>query len=133
MSSFKDFSGREWQLRIDTTVIRRVRDKHGIDLAKILSSQTELNRLADDVVLLVDVLYAICEPQANTRQIDAESFAIGLSGDSIESATHALMEAIIDFFPQCRSKILRQLWGKILESESKAIANAEDLISKLTF
>lgn len=133
MAEFVDANGNAWQIRVDVSTIKRVRDRHGIDLAKVLSSQEQLTRLADDVVLLVDTLYAVVEPQATTRGINAESFACSLSGDVIEYATMALMEGIIDFFPQGRREILRQIWEKVRALDKQAVSEAAELVSQLTF
>lgn len=133
MAEFVDASGNAWQVRVDVSTIKRVRDKYGIDLAKILSSQKDLMKLADDVVLLVDTLFAVVNQQAVERGIDAEQFACSLSGDVIEHATNALMEAIIDFFPQGRRTILRQLWEKVREADRMLVTEAGDRINQLTF
>jgi hypothetical protein len=133
MSEFVDSSGNAWQVRIDVSTIKRVRDKYGIDLSKVMSSQSELTRLADDVVLLVDVLFALVSPQAETRKVSAEDFAHLLAGDTIESATNALMEAIIDFFPQSRRVLLRQLWEKLKAYDQQNMTKAKTAIDELTF
>lgn len=133
MAEFLDASGNAWQVRVDVSTIKRVRDKYGIDLAKVLSSQEQLTRLADDVVLLVDTLYAVVEPQATTRGINAELFARSLSGDVIEHATMALMEGIIDFFPQGRRAILRQIWEKVRALDKQVVSEAAELVNQLMF
>lgn len=133
MSEFIDASGNAWQVRIDVSTIKRVRDKYGIDLSKVMSSQVELSRLADDVVLLVDVLFAVVSPQAESRGISEEGFAHLLLGDTIEAATNALMEGIIDFFPQSRRILLRQLWDKLKQYDKQTMSKASQAISELTF
>lgn len=133
MSEFIDASGNAWQVRIDVSTIKRVRDKYGIDLSKVMSSQVELSRLADDVVLLVDVLFAVVSPQAESRGISEEGFAHLLLGDTIEAATNALMEGIIDFFPQSRRILLRQLWDKLKQYDKQTMSKASQTISELTF
>lgn len=124
MREFVDEQGRTWGLRVDVTSIRRVRELVGIDLTKCLDSKEALQGLVDDVVRLVDTLHALCKTQCEHRSIDAESFANALYGDAISRATNALMESIIDFFPQGRGKILRQIWNK---SQEMMKANQEQL------
>jgi len=124
MREFVDEQGRTWGLRVDVTSIRRVRELVGIDLTKCLDSKEALQGLVDDVVRLVDTLHALCKTQCEHRSIDAESFANALYGDAISRATNALMESIIDFFPQGRGKILRQIWNK---AQEMAKANQDQL------
>ena len=127
---FIDSKGESWDTRIDVSVIRRVRAEHGIDLSKIISSQEQLSALNDDVVLLVDVLYAVCKPVADSRKIDAEEFAMRLSGNAIESAVESLMLSIIDFFPQSRSKILRQIWDKTKEIQTQKLGQVQQAVDQ---
>ena len=127
---FIDSKGESWDTRIDVSVIRRVRAEHGIDLSKIISSQEQLSALNDDIVLLVDVLYAVCKPVADSRKIDAEEFAMRLSGNAIESAVESLMLSIIDFFPQSRSKILRQIWDKTKEIQTQKLGQVQQAVDQ---
>jgi len=127
---FIDSKGESWDTRIDVSVIRRVRAEHGIDLSKIISSQEQLSALNDDVVLLVDVLYAVCKPTAETRKIDAEEFAMRLAGNAIESAVESLMLSIIDFFPQSRGKILRQIWDKTKEIQAQKLGQVQQAVDQ---
>ena len=127
---FIDSKGESWDTRIDVSVIRRVRAEHGIDLSKIISSQEQLSALNDDVVLLVDVLYAVCKPAADSRKIDAEEFAMRLAGNAIESAVESLMLSIIDFFPQSRSKILRQIWDKTKEIQTQKLGQVQQAVDQ---
>lgn len=120
MRQFLDEQNRTWGIRVDVTTLRKVRERVGIDLTKVFSSRESLEGLVCDVITLVDVLHALCLEQCEARKVDAEGFATALYGDAIDRATSALMESIIDFFPQGRGKILRQLWDK-----SKQIAEIE--------
>lgn len=127
---FIDSKGESWDTRIDVSVIRRVRAEHGIDLSKVMSSQEQLSALNDDIVLLVDVLFSICKPTADNRKIDAEEFAMRLSGNAIESAIESLMLSIIDFFPQSRSKILRQIWDKNKELKTQQLGQIQQTVDQ---
>ena len=122
MRKFKDEECREWIVRVDTTTIRKARDRFGIDLDGILSDKEPLKRLADDVVLRVDVLWCCVEEQAKQKGITPDEFGQALYGDAIESATDALMEAIIDFFPRSRRDLLEKVWQK---SKERATAEME--------
>ena len=59
--------------------------------------------LSTDPMLMCDILFAVCKPEAG---LSAEDFGCGLAGDAIEFATDALLEAITDFFPRSRRQLL---------------------------
>lgn len=133
MATFVDEAGRNWNIRIDVAAIRHVRAKRGVDLAKVMGSQEELSKLIDDPCLWVDVLWDLIEEQANTQGVTAEAFAHGLAGDAFESASTALIEAIIDFFPTSRREILRRLLGKVKQMDKVKLAELSSQVEELTF
>ena len=71
-----------------------------------------LEQLANDPVLLVDVLYAVCKSEADSKNVSDEDFGRAMAGDAIEHATAALLDEIIDFFPEAK----RQVFSKILSA-----------------
>lgn len=105
MHDFKDSLDRTWSITVTVDTVRRVRQLVAVDLMQVTKSDL-LERLAGDPVLLVDVLFAACKPQADHLQINGESFAAGLSGDAIDAAAMALIGAIADFFPSPTRKLL---------------------------
>jgi hypothetical protein len=119
MISFKDTLGRQWICRVDIAAIRRARALCNIDLANSIAIHQDgtvatdaIRALADDPCLLVDTIFAVVKDQADKQNIDAMQFAEGMDGDTIEAATMALMEGIVEFFPLAK----RQLLAKILET-----------------
>jgi len=119
MPAFRDAKGRKWSIEIDVGTIKRVRDLTGFELLAIVEHDgAALDKLRDDVVLLVNVLYAICEPQANAygpwwrrllgigRGISDEEFGRGLRGDCIERAWELIIEGMARFFPEGRRLLL---------------------------
>jgi hypothetical protein len=132
MREFVDEQGRTWGVHVDVEAIRRVRKLVGYDLAKCMDSRQSLEQLVDDVVTLVDVLHALCIEQCNHLGVTAEDFAKALYGDAISRATTALMESIIDFFPQSRGKILRQLWEKSREVAEIQMGQLQAAVDALT-
>lgn len=118
MTKFADAKQREWTLEVTTGVIKRVRADLKIDLAD--PSQATMDRLADDPVLLVDLLWLMCADQAKGRDVSAEDFGRALVGDPIEVAVSALLEAIVDFFPGRRRLLLREANAKALSVREKA-------------
>ena len=128
MAEFRDNEGRSWVIQVTTTTLKRVKSLLGVDLGKMATDGSLYKVLAEDPILLCDLLYAICKPQADERKLSDEDFGRGLAGDAIDAATTALMEGLIDFFPKGRRELHRKALAKFRTLEVKAIRNAEDRI-----
>ena len=110
MKPFTDASGRTWELTVIVSAVKRVRDL--------------LERLADDPVLLVDVLYVLCKPQADAKGVSDEDFGRGMVGGVLDDAASALMKELLDFFPSAqRARALGKMARKI-EAQQAAVAEA---------
>lgn len=115
MKSFTDNLGRTWTLVVNVATIKRVRALCGIDLNSIVEvedgrpSARLLERLSGDPVLLVDVLYAVCKPECDQKNISDEEFGAAMAGDAVESATNALLEETVDFFPEAKRLAFRKI------------------------
>lgn len=97
MAKFTDNRGDDWIIAVDTVAVKRVRQDNQVDLADLTGQAVQ--SLADDPVLLVDVLWTLAGDQAKSRGVNPEGFAARLVGDTIEQAAEALTVAITDFFP----------------------------------
>jgi hypothetical protein len=95
MQTFQDNAGRTWVVAVTVDSIKRVRDLLGEDLLDI---ERTLPRLLADPILLCDVVYSICKPQADVEKISDVDFARAMAGDSIAHAKAALIEELINFF-----------------------------------
>ena len=116
MKTFTDNKGRTWTLEVTVATVKRVRGLCKVDLNSIVEldknnkpSAELLERLSSDPVLLVDVLYAVCKPQADKLGVTDEDFGEAMAGDAIEYATSALLEEIIDFFPEAKRFVMRKI------------------------
>ena len=116
MKSFTDNKGRAWEIVVTVATVKRVRALCKVDLNSIVEldknnkpSAELLERLSSDPVLLVDVLYAICKPQADKLGVTDEDFGEAMAGDVIEHATTALLEDVIDFFPEAKRMVMRKI------------------------
>ena len=128
MKTFNDNTGRSWTLSVTVGTIKRVRALCGVDLANIITLEPGkqpkvdlLERLASDPVLLVDVLYAVCKVECDAKNVSDEEFGAAMAGDAIEHATSALLDEIIDFFPEAK----RQAFKKILSATRRFEAIAK--------
>lgn len=115
MKSFQDCKGRSWDVTITVATIKRVRSLAGVDLMEAIDGEI-IDRMGADPVLLVNVLYAVCKPQADAAMLNDEDFGESMAGDAIEHATAALIEALIDFFPNARDRAaLREVYQAAME------------------
>jgi hypothetical protein len=124
MHAFTDALGRSWTIEITVTSLKRIRALSGIDLLEAISG-TLLDRLVTDPVLLGDVLYAAIKPQADERKITDEDFGRSLAGDTIDTATSALLEEFVSFFPMPRRRVLEKVLAKLAAWRAQAITVAE--------
>lgn len=132
MRIFKDNAARPWTVAINVDAIKRIRAETGVDIIKIGDGEAKLiNQLADDPILLVDVLYAACRPEAENQGITPEQFGQAMAGDAIESATAALMAEIVDFFPSRRRAVLKAALAKVDEGWAAATARMLKDLAKL--
>ena len=115
MKAFTDNLGRTWTLVVNVATVKRVRALCGVDLNASVEvedgkpSAHLLERLSTDPVLLVDVLYAVCKPECDQRGVTDEDFGAAMGGDAVESATGALLEETVDFFPEAKRLAFRKI------------------------
>ncbi|MGC4004698.1 MAG: hypothetical protein QM811_16890 [Pirellulales bacterium] len=120
MHTFVDSVGRHWTIAINIAAAKRVRNRVDVDLYKLVDGAlTSLTDLLGDPIRLVDVIYVLCEEQATAQSISDEDFGRSLAGDVIDAAVDAFMAALIDFFPDRRT---RETLTKVLAT-AKALRN----------
>ena len=115
MKTFTDNKGRTWEVALNIRQMKRVRDVLGVDLVNVISATKDggvstdtLERVANDPILLVDILWVLCENQAKEAGISDEDFGYSLAGESVEEATRAFLDELVDFFPGARRLYLRK-------------------------
>jgi hypothetical protein len=101
MPHFHDTTGRRWTIDITFDTLRRVKAECEINLAELVGDgqgqATQLTRLGGDVVLLIDTIYVIVQPQADALDVTDEDFGRALGGDAIAAAATAFWESLADF------------------------------------
>ena len=123
MKTFTDAASRAWEVTVNVGAVRRVRDLLGVDLMDVAGGDL-LERLADDPVLLVDVLYVLVKPQADAKGVSDEDFGRGMVGGVLDEAASALMKELLDFFPSAqRARALGKMARK-LEAQQAAVTEA---------
>jgi len=98
MSRFKDAAGREWDLRLTTSMLRKVRERTGVALGEAIADERKLAEMMfADPVSFEGILWALVEEQARAQSIDLDNFGSALDGPAIERATTAFLESICFF------------------------------------
>ena len=132
MQIFKDRDGREWQVVLNVFQMKRIRAALGIDLVNVITLDKEgvvkvdmIDRIANDPCLLVDILWVLVEEQAKAISVTDEQFGAALAGESIENATRAFLDELVDFFPGAKRLFLKKAvelsrkytgdWTRVLE------------------
>jgi hypothetical protein len=124
MQPFKDSKGRTWQIEANVSSINRVKNLTQCDLLDI---ENKIHQLSTDPMLLVNVLYAFCEPQAKALSVTDIDFGEGFSGDVIDHATRALLLELADFFPKPAQ---RAALKKLMQALDDVTDRGMDLITQ---
>lgn len=99
MAAFKDSAGAIWEVAVTVGAIKRVRSLCKMDLDNPHNGDPSLAQvLTNDHVQLIDVIYAICKPQADAVGLTDEDFGGRLGGRAVGDAVKAFFEAWLDFF-----------------------------------
>ncbi|MFN5662734.1 MAG: hypothetical protein ACK48N_11695 [Planctomyces sp.] len=126
MRQFKDNAGRTWTVDINVATLKRVRGLTGVDLMQVIEG-TLIEKLIRDPVLLCDVVYAVCKPEADAAKVSDEEFGKAMAGDAIEAATGALLDELISFCPSPRD---RANLGRVLQATNRVMEKARDVTEK---
>jgi len=126
MKTFNDNAGRTWTIAINVDAIKRVRSLLDVDLLEIVEGKL-IEKLIRDPVLLCDVVYAVCKPEADAKSVSDEEFGRAMAGDAIEHATKALLEDLVGFSPSPRDRANLQ---RVLATTWNVMDRARDLVEK---
>ena len=126
MRHFKDADGRSWNIAINVNLIELVQSRLDIDIADMYFETG--SRVFASSPLLVRLLYVVCEKQIEAARVTPESMV----GDALEHGALALMEAIADFFPTRKRKMLEAQLAKAREIEQATINETMKRLGELT-
>jgi hypothetical protein len=132
MASFKDRLDRTWLIRLTAVELKKVKDEFKLNLAEwACKDNTLLERISNDPILLVDLLSCLLEDQIKQYGFNEHQFAEGIVGVGIENAANALVEALVNFSPPQRGRVIRAVWNKMTATEDwvteKSLGNLEAL------
>lgn len=135
MKTFRDSENREWVVSINVDAIRRVKGLLGVNLAGYMDKGEGgvplSTRLQYDVILFCDVLFALCKPEAERKQVSDEDFGRGLGGEAIFAARAAFFEEWADFFRQLRQTdavTMLQKQAALVEAQVRAVTREVEAI-----
>ncbi len=122
-STFTDAAGRVWTVAISVATVSRVRSLLSVDLMEAIEGKL-IPRLMGDVILLCDVLYCVCKPEADSRGVTDVQFGESMGGDALQAGEEALMESLAFFSHPSKREAVRRAWAKAKEFREKATAVA---------
>jgi hypothetical protein len=117
MKTFKDQGDREWVLQVNYSAKQRVQALAGVDLFDL----SIFEKLGSDPGKLIEILYAICQEQADKLGLKKEQFYDAIIGDCLEAAADALTQEIINFFPKRRREVFQKLVATAGKVQDKAL------------
>ena len=123
MKTFNDNAGRTWTVAINVDAIKRVKSLLSINLLEAVEGKL-IEQLVSDPVLLCDVLYVLCKPEADAKSVTDEDFGRAMAGDAIDHGTTCLLEELVDFFPQAKRQVLAKALAKLKAFQTKAVETA---------
>lgn len=122
-TTFTDKAGNVWDCGITVGALRRVLAQTGIDLTRLFDDDNAepVQKLLAQPMTIADVVFAVIELQAKSKNIDAPAFGELLEGDSLADATEALLEALSVFF-SARQSEMGKAFAKVVANYRKASA-----------
>jgi hypothetical protein len=94
MANYTDCKNKEWTIPpLTIGIVKKVKEKTGVDVAKLVDQKgIDATALTQDSDKFVSVISALTGGSV-------EEIEDGLDGETVEKATYAIIEVIIDFFP----------------------------------
>lgn len=131
--NFTDNKGDAWTININIADTRRIQDETDFQVLKIFLP-TERKKLADDPILLIDVITSVCAPQIEKRKLEVEEFWDRIAGDPLEEALLAIHHCVLELLPEKKRTVLRQMMDTSIAIQDedqvaalKAMAQLEQL------
>lgn len=131
MKTFDDKEGRSWTVDVDGDTIARVETATGLLLTDLIGGPAA-DAIAASPTKLLAVLYAVCKPQADARDVSEAAFRSLFNGDAVEAATEALTAEVIAFFPKARRPLMQKLTEKGREVQALAMQRAMKALEETT-
>lgn len=99
MQLLKDDTGETWELLLTVSTLKRIRDRHQVDLMQIHVGTPPLGeKLTADPLLMADLIFTALEPLAKQRGITRERFDELMGGEALGQALVAFWSELTLFF-----------------------------------
>lgn len=121
MQIFNDNQGESWKVDITFNEVEAIKAAHGVDILNFNTFQDMVMEFG----LVLKMLSTICEDEIRQRGLTKKQFFTRISGDTIDAANKAFLEALADFFPSRIGKPLRLALQKAEKEINKAAAQME--------
>jgi hypothetical protein len=147
MREFRDDQGRPWQVALTVASALRIRDNVTVDVVDEQTGERKavpfdmvdaanisqtFQVLRSQYAKIGEILYALLTKQVEAKSLTREDFLDGLRGDSLDAATKALEQELVDFFPQRLRKMIGLLASKMDEVSNEMLGRAEAGLEKAT-
>lgn len=135
MQTYKDKNGQDWAVELTIGAMKRVLALTKLDLRnptapsgpELPDGQVSLSaRMELDQLLLADVLFAVCYPQAQDRGVTQDQFADLLAPETVKPARDAFFAEWSDFFRRSGTPQM----AAILDKQTSMVSRAVDLAAK---
>ncbi len=125
MQKFKDNTGREWSIELNGWQMKRIHERLGL----ACRNPQAVFESVDDVPLFCDILYVLCETQAQERGVSDVDFGKSLGGDAIDEAVEAFISEAIPFFPKNARDPARKLFATAKDYQTRATKNVAEKLT----
>lgn len=106
MHTFTDLSGHIWRIALTVGTMRTMKDRIGVDLFGVTSGNLDAVKTIDDPETFQKILWAMIKSQAEEDGIAEMDFWERVDGNTIESASVAFRDSLLDFFPPGRRAVV---------------------------
>lgn len=122
MATFKDNAGHEWRVKLTVGTLGDLKRDAGIDLSAAMREPKGLaDLLFTDPSTLVAGLWVLCRDQAEKAGVSADEYPRRFDGETLETATEALLDETAGFFPRSQvAKAIRANLRTTLERIDRA-------------
>jgi hypothetical protein len=135
--TFTDSKKREWIVELTIGSAKRVRDLLGVDLLQLDSGTPPLlQRIGTDAILVCDILFCLCKPQADAAGVTSEQFGADLDGNAVMEAQVAFYQEL-ELFSRGRGRpelalAVKKQAEMIRATSTRAVAMLEKIDSEKT-
>lgn len=121
MENIKLKNGQTIKLEITAQTVFEIKTRLNYVILDV-GKNSDIEKLLDDTLNLVNVLYLCCKEDCDEKKINDEQFGRGLNGQLLQVATEKFLVELKNFLPQSKRMILEhslQMQAEIMEEVTK--------------